>query len=194
EERHQVVGVAGSGEEALEVARAERPDIVLMDLTMPGMGGLEATRRLKAEVPNVSVVVLTASDSDDDLFEALKAGAEGYLLKDLQADQFFALLGGVSRGEPALTPVLARKLLAEFQNPKSEAPKSRNPDALTQREAEVLEVMVQGVTTNKGLSEHFNVSENTIKFHMRNILDKLHVNNRAQVVSYALRHGIVDPS
>lgn len=190
---HEVVGVSGTGKETVEMTRLLKPDIVLMDLTMPEMDGLEATKIISSELPEVKVVVLTASNEDDDLFEAIKSGAEGYLLKDLQAEKFFALLEGVSRGEPALTPLLARKLLAELKNPRSVAKKAVDPDALTRRETEVLEAMVAGITTNRKLAEHLNVSENTIKFHMRNILDKLHLHNRAQVVSYAIRHKIVEP-
>ncbi len=190
---HEVVGVSGTGKETVDMARSLKPDIVLMDLTMPDMDGLEATRIITSELPEVKVVVLTASNEDDDLFEAIKSGAEGYLLKDLQAEKFFALLEGVSRGEPALTPLLARKLLAELKNPRSVAKKAVDPDALTRRETEVLEAMVAGITTNRKLAEHLSVSENTIKFHMRNILDKLHLHNRAQVVSYAIRHKIVEP-
>ncbi|MEM7582520.1 MAG: response regulator transcription factor [Acidobacteriota bacterium] len=191
-QEHEVVGLAGTGREAVDIAHSTAPDIVLMDLTMPDMDGLEATRVITSELPDVKVVVLTASHDDDDLFEAIKAGAEGYLLKDLEAERFFSLLEGVSRGEPALTPFLARRLLTELKNPRTGATKAEDPDALTQREKEVLEAMVRGITTNRSLAKHLGVSENTIKFHMRNILDKLHLHNRAQVVSYALRHGVVE--
>ena len=190
---YEVVGLASNGKEALALAHRLQPELVLMDLSMPEMDGLEATRRISAELEDVKVVVLTASNEDDDLFEAIKAGAEGYLLKDLQADRFFALLEGVGRGEPALTPLLARKLLTELKTPRSEETKASDPDALTQRESEVLEAMVHGITTNRKLAEYLGVSENTIKFHMRNILDKLHLQNRTEAVSYAIRHKIVRP-
>ncbi len=190
----EVVGEASNGVEAVSLARRLRPDIVLMDLTMEEMDGLTATRLISAELSDVKVVVVTASTEDQDLFEAIKSGAEGYILKDLEADRFFPLLEGVARGEPALTPLLARKLLTEFAKPSKDSYKeSRDPDALTARELEVLETMVGGVTTNRSLAKTLGVSENTIKFHVRNILDKLHLHNRAQVVSYALRHGIVSP-
>jgi DNA-binding NarL/FixJ family response regulator len=190
-----VVGEASNGRDAVELARELEPDIVLMDLSMPEMGGLDATRLISAQLPKVKVVVVTASGEDEDLFEAIKSGAEGYILKNLEADRFFELLEGVARGEPALTPLLARKLLKEFANSKQTPPadRDRDPDALTTRELEVLDAMVSGVTTNRGLARHLGVSENTVKFHVRNILDKLHLHNRAQVVSYALRHGIVSP-
>lgn len=189
---HDVVGEARNGREAVELAKRLRPNIVLMDLTMPELDGLAATRLLTAEGIDVKVVVLTASDDDSNLFEAIKSGAQGYLLKDLEASQFFTLLEGVERGEPALTPSLARRLLAEFAHPAKSAQREQNPDALTDREREVLELLVRGVTSNRKLAAKLGVSENTVKFHLRNILDKLHLNNRAQVVSYALRHRMVD--
>lgn len=189
----EVSGEAEDGKQAVELAWKLKPDVVLMDLTMPEMDGLAATRQLAAELPDVKVVILTASDDDANLFEAIKAGAKGYLLKDLQSSQFFSLLEGVSRGEPALTPALARKLLDEFAHPKRRAQEVHDPDALTDREGEVLELMVEGVTSNRDLAKRLGVSENTVKFHVRNILDKLHLHNRAQVVAYALRHQLVEP-
>src|SRR5690606_22280857 len=163
-----------------------------MDLTMPVMGGLEATRLISAELPDVNVVVLTASEDDADLFEAVKSGAEGFLPKNLEAEQFFDLLQGVTEGQPALTPGLARKVLNEFARPAAPRPE-RTAEELTEREREVLELLVQGVTSNKDLADRLFVSENTVKYHLRNILNKLHLQNRAQVIAYALRHGLVEP-
>lgn len=188
----EVVAEARDGREAVELARIHRPDVVLMDLAMPELNGLGATRLLAAELPEIAVVVLTASEDDADLFEAVKSGAQGFLPKDLEARRFFELLDGVTRGEPALTPALARKVLGALARPEPE-PRARPADALTDREQEVLELLVQGVTSNRELAERLFVSENTIKYHLRNILDKLHVQNRAQVIAYAVRHGLVDP-
>ncbi len=187
-----VVAEARDGREAVELARIHRPDVVLMDLAMPELGGLGATRLLTAELPEIAVVVLTASEDDADLFEAIKSGAQGFLPKDLEARRFFELLDGVTRGEPALTPALARKLLGAFARPEPEPP-ARAADALTEREREVLELLVDGVTSNRELAQRLFVSENTVKYHLRNILDKLHVQNRAQVIAYAVRHGLIDP-
>ena len=188
-----VVGEARHGREAVEQTRRLRPEVVLMDLNMPELGGLAATRLISAEQPEVRVVVLTASEDDADLFEAIKSGAQGYLFKNLDSEEFFRLLEGVARGEPALTPSLARKLLGEFARPPARAqPEVEGPQALTEREREVLDLLVQGITSNRELAERLVVSENTVKYHLRNILDKLHVQNRAQVVAYAVRHGLVD--
>jgi DNA-binding NarL/FixJ family response regulator len=186
-----VVAEARHGREAVELARVHHPDVVLMDLTMPDMGGLAATRLLTAELPEVAVVVLTASEDDTDLFDAVKSGARGFLPKDLEASQFFALLEGVARGEPALTPGLARKVLDAFARPAPDRT-ARPADTLTEREREILEFLVQGVTSNRELAQRLFVSENTIKYHLRHILDKLHLQNRAQVIAYALRHGLVE--
>lgn len=188
-----VVGEAANGHEAVELSRSLKPDIVLMDLTMPVMDGLSATRMISAEMPSVKVVVLTASEEDADLFEAIKSGAQGFLPKDLEANKFFEHLSGVTRGEPALTPGLARKVLNELAHPAASR-QERAPDALTDREREVLELLVQGITSNRELAERLIVSENTVKYHLRNILDKLHLQNRAQVIAYALRHGLVEPT
>ncbi len=189
-----VIGEATNGREAVEQARRLRPDVVLMDLNMPEMNGLDATRLLTAQQPETKVVILTASEDDADLFEAIKSGAQGFILKNLDSAEFFRLLEGVARGEPALTPALARRLLGEFARPT--APRQTlaedSPQTLTEREREVLDLLVQGVTTNRELAERLVVSENTVKYHLRNILDKLHVQNRAQVVAYAMRHGLVD--
>jgi DNA-binding NarL/FixJ family response regulator len=189
----EVIGEAGNGREAFELARRLQPDVVLMDLSMPDVDGLAATRLISAELPGVKVVVLTASDEDSKLFEAIKSGAQGYLLKNLESEEFFSLLEGVGRGEPALTPTLARKLLQEFARPAAATAPAHDPDALTEREREILELLVSGVTSNRKLARQLGVSENTVKFHVRNILDKLHLHNRAQVVSYAIRNKIVEP-
>lgn len=183
---HEVIGEAKNGREAIALAHKLSPDLVLMDVSMPELDGLSATRQLTAELPEVKIVILTASESDAMLFDAIKAGAQGYLLKNLEADDFFDMLDRASRGEPALTPSFARKLLQEFARPEV-APVDEEGEALTPREREVLELMVEGVTSNRKLAKRLDLSENTVKFHVRNILDKLRLHDRAQLVGYAMR-------
>jgi DNA-binding NarL/FixJ family response regulator len=185
---HEIVGEARNGREAIELTRTSSPELVLMDISMPELDGIAATKAIIAEMPATKVVILTSSEQNETLFDAIKAGAQGYLLKNLEADDFFALLDRAAQGEPALTPDLARKLLQEFAKP--ERDESGDPDALTAREREVLELMVQGVTSNRTLAKRLDLSENTVKFHVRNILDKLRLHSRAQIVGYALRKKI----
>src|SRR6185295_1148943 len=188
----EVVGEASDGRQAIEMAERLRPDLVLMDLSMPVLNGIEATRQLTAQLPELKVVILTASMEDEDLFEALRAGAHGYLLKNLEADSFFDFLDRALAGEPALTPELSRKVLAAFSKREPARRPAETPDSLTEREREVLELMVEGITSNRQIAKRLDVAENTVKYHVRNILDKLHLNNRAQAVSHALRHGVVE--
>lgn len=188
---HEVIAEAKNGREAVDLARQLRPELVLMDLSMPELDGIAATRAIHSEAPEIRVVILTASESDATLFEAIKAGAQGYLLKNLEAEDFFELLNRASSGEPALNPALARKLLQEFAKPK--AAQNREEEDLTAREREVLELMVDGITSNRRLAKRLGVSENTVKFHVRNILDKLRLHTRAEAVGYALRKKIVEP-
>jgi len=192
-EGHEVAGEAKNGREAVTLARELKPDLVLMDLQMPELNGIDATKLLTTELPDIKVVILTASEEDSKLFDAIKSGAQGYLLKNLEADTFFEMLDRAQRGEPALTPALARKLLQEFAKPAETASAPAEEETLTAREREVLELMVEGVTSNRKLAKRLGLSENTVKFHVRNILDKLRLHNRAEVVGYALRHGIVEP-
>ena len=187
---HEVVGEASDGRRAVELAAQLRPDLVLMDLAMPVLNGIEATRQVVDQLAEVKVVILTASMEDDDLFEALRAGAHGFLLKDLEADSFFNILDRAMAGEPALTPQMSRKVLEAFSKGKGVQQKGE-PDALTDRERDVLQLIVDGHTSNRQLARRLDLAENTVKFHVRNILDKLHLHNRAQAVAHALRHGLV---
>jgi DNA-binding NarL/FixJ family response regulator len=180
-----VVGEAADGREAVEAALRLRPDVVLMDITMPRMDGLEATRLIKARAPEITIVMLTVSEDDHMLFEAIKSGAQGYLLKNLQAAEFFELLEGVQRGEAAITRSLAGRILDEFgAHPRRRAADPR--DELTDRERDVLRA-VSGGASNREVAAALHISENTVKFHMKNILDKLHLHTRAEVIAYAAR-------
>ncbi len=189
----EMVGEAGDGLEALVKARELAPDLILMDIGMPGGDGLEATRLIKAEMPEIKVVIVTVSDDDDTLFEAIKSGAEGFILKDTPGDEVGALLMGVSEGRPPLSRGLAAKILEEFAGGGHRESRSpANPDRLTERETEILQAVSTG-NTNKEIAAELTISPNTVNFHMKNILAKLHLRNRAQAVAYAVRTGLVEP-
>jgi len=185
---HEVVGEAGDGQEGLGVVRRTRPDLVLMDLRMPVMEGLEATRLLKAEFPQIKVVILTVSDHERDLVDAVKSGAHGYLLKDLEAEQFYEALDAVEHGESVIPPRLAQHLWNEFRRlaarENERVPEDR---PLTDREWEVLRLVATG-QANREVADRLSISENTVKFHMAGILDKLHLRNRAEVATWAAEH------
>ncbi|MBI2853983.1 MAG: response regulator transcription factor [Chloroflexi bacterium] len=184
----EVVSEASNGQEVIEKARKLKPTVILMDLKMPVCDGLQATRQIKAEMPDVKIVMLTVCEDDRELFEAVRAGADGYILKNLKADEFFRLLSGLERGEAAFAPSLATRVIVGF----SRRP-SGNEDELTQRELEVLK-LVAGGESNKEIANRLQVSENTVKFHLRNVMEKLHLKNRTQLATYALNKGIVPPS
>ena len=184
---HKVVAEANDGQEALTLVDESSPDLILMDIQMPGMGGLEATRLIKAQHPDTKIVMLTVSDDENDLFEAVKSGAHGYLLKDLEAPQFFKALDAIDRGEAVIPARLAGNLVTEFRS-KSQQVEAESSGSLSPREQEVLDLVSQGLT-NKEVAGALYISENTIKYHMKNILDKLHLQNRSQVIAWAARHG-----
>ncbi len=187
-----VVGEAENGNEAIRITRELLPDLVLMDVHMPGGDGLEAVKIIKKELPHIKIVMLTVSDADDDLFAAIKNGADGYLLKNLDPVQFFVLLEGVRRGEAAISGVLADRILQEFRE--NDVRPGQHPDvyeALTPKEIETLELLVKG-DTNREIADALHVSENTVKLYLRNIMEKLHLQNRIQLAVYAVRKGLVN--
>ena len=187
----EVIGEAGDGLKATEVAGQVSPDIVLMDVHMPRCSGLEAIQPIKRVAPAAHIIMLTISDDDEDLFTAIKRGADGYLLKDLEPEQLFSMLKGVGRGEAPLTGVMAAKILQEFRDrEKTPTPQADGREQLTSRELEVLSVVSTGAT-NKEIAAALSVSENTVKIHLRNILEKLHLQNRIQAAVYAVREGMV---
>ena len=190
----EVVGEAGDGREALEKARELMPDLILMDIHMPGWDGLKATRQIKEEMPYVKIVMLTVSDDDKDLFEAIKQGAQGYLLKNLSPEELFELLRGVYRGEAPISHLTAARILDEFARlaqKETWVPIAGNN--ITPREKEVLQLVAQGAT-NKEIASQLFIAENTVKNHLRNILAKLHLGNRVQAAAYALREGLIGGS
>jgi two-component system NarL family response regulator len=182
----EVVGEASNGQEAVERARELMPDVILMDIKMPALDGLAATKQLKAEMPYVRIMMLTVSETDEDLFEAIKAGASGYLLKNVDPDYLIASVQQVQRGEVPIAPTMAAKILRELT-----APAESTVQALTGRERQVLELLAGGLA-NKEIAYQLKISENTVKNHLRNILEKLHLQNRVQAALYAVRMGLTD--
>jgi DNA-binding NarL/FixJ family response regulator len=188
---HEVVGLAGGGEEAVALAARVEPDLVLMDVRMPGGSGLAATARIKAARPSTAIVILTVSEDEDDLFEAIKAGAQGYLLKNLEAAQLRSMIDAVGRGEAAISPATAARIIEEFvRRERVAGVPAADPDRLTERELEVLALVTQGLR-NKEIAAELGISENTAKYHLRNILEKLHAGSRAELAARAVREGLV---
>jgi DNA-binding NarL/FixJ family response regulator len=188
----QVVGEASDGLEAIELAGETVPDVILMDINMPKCDGLEATRRIKHDLPSVNIVMLTASEEDKSLFEAIKSGAQGYLLKNLEPYQLFDLLESLSRGEAPLSGAIAARILKEFARPaQSSMEVPEVSETLTARETMILQEVAEGLT-NKEIATSLVISENTVKIHLRNILEKLHLQNRIQAAVYAVRKGLTD--
>jgi NarL family two-component system response regulator LiaR len=183
----EVVGEAADGIEVVLKARSLRPDIILLDLVMPRQGGIEAIAEIKAEDPEARILVLTSFADDDKVFPAIKAGALGYLLKDSSPQQLLQAIRDVHRGESALDPAIARKLIRELNQP-PDLPRTEDP--LTAREAEVLRLVAQGLS-NQEIADRMVVSERTVRTHVSNILDKLHLANRTQAALYAVREGLI---
>jgi NarL family two-component system response regulator LiaR len=184
----EVVGEASDGTQAIAQAQALRPDVILMDLVMPGLGGIEATRHITASLPGTCVLVLTSFAADEDVFPAIKAGALGYLLKDSGPEELVKAIRQVNRGEPSLEPSVARKLLLELSHPRQEHQRLTE-DPLTERELEVLRLVAQGCS-NKDIAAKLSITELTARTHVSNILGKLHLASRTQAALYALQKGI----
>ncbi len=201
------VGQARDGEEAIALARATQPDVVLMDIKMPRLNGIQATRVITGELPNTQVIILTTYDTDDWVFEGIRAGAQAYLLKDASTDELANAIRGISHGESLLDPVIARKVMAEFRrisappsaplphapppaSPSSPRPEEPMMEALSERETEVLGLIAQGLA-NKDIAGKLFLSEGTVKNYVSSIMAKLHANDRTQVVIKAVQQGIV---
>jgi DNA-binding NarL/FixJ family response regulator len=199
----EVVGVAKDGLEALAQARRLRPDVILMDIQMPRCDGVCATRLIKAELPECKVVMLTMSEDEQDLFEAVKSGASGYLLKRLDAADFFTYLAELHEGHPPFSPGLAEKILKEFshQAVKPETPTAQSSPVAAQadqaqgiplspRQLQILTLVAQGQTYSQ-IAVTIGIAQRTVKYHMSEILDRLHLQNRAQVIAFAAQSGLV---
>jgi NarL family two-component system response regulator LiaR len=182
----EVVGEAADGQTGVAQAAALRPDVILMDLVMPEMDGIEAIRQIKVQQPEARILVLTSFAGDDKVFPAIKAGALGYHLKDSDPEDLVQAIRQVHRGEASLHPMIARKLLQELARPLEQPP---TPDPLTQRELEVLRLVAQGLD-NQEIADRLVISEATVRTHVSNILSKLHLASRTQAALYALREGL----
>ena len=189
---HDVVGQAANGDEAVVLVERLHPDLVLMDVRMPGSSGLDATRRIAVLHPEVAIVMLTVSEDEDDLFEAIKAGARGYLLKNLEAAELRSMLDAVARGEAAISPATALRIIRELAHPAASGDGTVAADPLTEREIEVLGLVTAGLR-NKEIGARLGISENTAKFHLRNILEKLHAESRTELATRAIREGLIGP-
>lgn len=187
----EVVGEAADGEAAVDEARRLRPEVVLMDVRMPRVDGIEATRRLRREAPEVRVLILTTYDLDEYVYEALRAGAGGFLLKDAPPEQLIAGIKLVAAGEALLAPSVTRRLIAEFARRGPPAPKA-DLDSLTERELEVLRLVARGLS-NAEIAEQLVVSETTVKTHVGHVLAKLGVRDRVHAVIAAYESGLIQP-
>jgi DNA-binding NarL/FixJ family response regulator len=195
EEDIEVVAEAEDGKSAIRLAEEYVPDVVLMDVRMPGIGGIEAARQIKASCPSTAILMLTVSDEEDDLYDAIKAGANGYLLKEVSIATVAVAIRDAMNGESFLSPTMASKLLTEFTNlsRREEQPPKPNFSSLTQREIEVLQFVAVG-ETNRKIADKLGISENTVKNHVRNILEKLHLHDRMAAAMYAVEADLLNPT
>ena len=193
-----VVGEGESGRDALEKVRSLRPDLVVMDVNMPGSSGVDGVSAIRGAGFAIPIVMLTVSEDDDDLFESIKAGANGYLLKNVRPEDLFDNLRGVMRGEAPIAPAVASKLLEALRTGGLPArsgavhPSDPNDVALTRRESEILQLVANGLS-NKEIANELTITEGTVKNHVHNALEKLHLTNRVQAAAYAVRQGLTSP-
>jgi len=190
----EVVGEASTGEQAVELAGSLKPDVALLDVRMPGIGGIGATKQLSASHPDVAVVLLTIYEEDDLIFEGIAAGARAYLMKDCPPDQLTATIRDVAQGGAFVSPEPLRRLLEQFGHLRRRAPQDRTDvsSALSPRETEVLECVVKGLS-NKQIASRLHIDETTVKTHLHRTFDKLGVRDRTQAAIFALQQGWFDP-
>ena len=187
----EVVGVAFDGEEALTLCRQTEPDVVLMDISMPRMDGISATREIRTLLPQTAVIILTAHEEDEQVFEGIKAGAQGYLLKDAELEDLSRAIRTVHAGDTIIAPELAQKMLTTFQGGKPSGRGSRLIPPLTERELEVVRALARG-KSDRQIATALGISEKTVRNHTSNIYRKLHIFDRTQAVIYAVREGVID--
>jgi len=187
----EVVGEAEDGQQAIEQANKLKPDIILMDITMPRINGIEATRIIKNECPDIGIIALTIHDQEEYLFELIKAGASGYVLKDISSDLLVQTILGVARGESFIPPSMTTRIFAEFSRLSSRHSQDTLPEGLTRREVDVLRLVAQG-ESNRAIAQKLYISEKTVKNHLTNIFQKLGVIDRTQAALLAVKNKIVD--
>jgi DNA-binding NarL/FixJ family response regulator len=192
EKDFQIVAEAQNGAEAIKKATQTKPDLVLMDIHMPETDGIEATRRIRESLPATRVVILTVSEEEKDLFEAIKCGAHGHLLKKLEPDELCTMLRGVFEGEAPISRSTASKILKEYAMQARRKSAAEMEEELSVREKDVLQLLASGLT-NKEIGNKLGIAENTVKNHLKNILGKLHLENRVQAATFALQKGFVPP-
>jgi two-component system, NarL family, nitrate/nitrite response regulator NarL len=188
----EVVGEAENGLDGVEKARVLIPDLVVMDVEMPVMDGVEATRLIREQLSTVKVIMLTVSEADDHVFDAIRFGAHGYLLKDLRPEQLYDLIRAVMRNETPLSPAIAGRLLKEIQNgatTRTSSPAVPHGPPVTRRELEILQRVAEGLS-NKEIGKMLSITEGTVKNHVHNALEKLHMENRIQATAYIVRQGL----
>jgi DNA-binding NarL/FixJ family response regulator len=186
----EVVGVAYNGEEAIALCRKEEPDVILMDISMPKMDGISATREIKALLPRAAVIILTGHEEDEHVFEGIKAGAQGYLLKDSEPEDLSRAIHTVYAGDTIIAPDLAQKMLTTFEGGRPGGRAHLAPP-LTERELEVIKALAQGMS-DRQIAHSLGISEKTVRNHTSNIYRKLHIFDRTQAVIYAVREGVID--
>jgi DNA-binding NarL/FixJ family response regulator len=186
----KVVAQAGNGTDAVDLARTNQPDIALLDIKMPKMDGVEAARRITAELPQTGVIILTMYRHDEYVFEAIKAGASGYLLKEVELDELLAAIRAVARGEAVIDPAIAKRVLAEFRQP--EKIKKPLESTLSERDEDILRLVAQGLS-NQEISERLFISEKTVRNRLSLVFHQLHLKNRTEAALYAMREGLVKP-
>ncbi len=184
----EVIGETGDGEEAVQLAAALKPDVIIMDIAMPKLSGIEATKQIKALLPSVAVLILTGYDYDEYIFSLLEAGAAGYLLKSVSGDELIDAIRAVNAGEPVLHPVVIGKLMTRFKPSAARPAEARPLELLSEREMEVLRLAAKGMS-NKDIGEALFISVRTVQAHLRSIFNKLAVGSRSEAVLYGLRRG-----
>lgn len=190
EEDFEVIGCAENGERALAMLKKSKPDIILMDVNMPKMNGIEATFKIKQLYPGIKIIALTIHEDEEYVFELIRAGVSGYVLKDISADELIETIKRVNKGESIIAPSITGKIINEFSKMHRKAELEKNKGQLTRREKEVLVLLTEG-KSNKSIAEELFLSEKTVKNHVSNVLHKLEVDDRTQAVLYALKNGLV---